>query len=157
MKILIPVDESPMSESAVQHVVRSMKPEGVDVLLVHAVEWPEHVPACFALEHGVAVPDVIGQHERKLAAGDALLGRLSKLLQMAGFTAHALVKSGHPRTVILACAEDWGADLIVMGSHTRHVIDRLLLGSVAEGVLKHARCSVEIIRERQHEAVPAIA
>jgi nucleotide-binding universal stress UspA family protein len=48
--------------------------------------------------------------------------------------------------MILDEAKTWGADLIVMGSHGRHGLDRLVMGSVAEAVASHAHCSVEVVR-----------
>lgn len=54
---------------------------------------------------------------------------------------------GEPRAMILDVAKTWGADLIVLGSHGRHGMDRLLLGSVSEAVAIHADCSVEVIRK----------
>ena len=53
---------------------------------------------------------------------------------------------GDPRVILLDEANAWGADLIVLGSHGRHGIDRLLIGSVSESVAMHAHCSVEVIR-----------
>ena len=55
--------------------------------------------------------------------------------------------SGDPRKVILDEAKDWGADLIVLGSHGYRSLERLMLGSVSESVATHAHCSVEVIRE----------
>jgi nucleotide-binding universal stress UspA family protein len=43
-------------------------------------------------------------------------------------------------------AAEWHADLIVLGSHGRHGLDRFLIGSVSEYVARHAPCSVEIVR-----------
>jgi nucleotide-binding universal stress UspA family protein len=57
-----------------------------------------------------------------------------------------LLKS--PKEVILDEASQWGADLIVVGSHGRRGIDRFLMGSVAESVASHAGCSVEVARAR---------
>ena len=56
------------------------------------------------------------------------------------------VPVGDPRSVLLDLADSWKADLIVMGSHGRHGLDRLLLGSVSEAVAMHATCSVEVVR-----------
>jgi|SRR5450432_1530850 nucleotide-binding universal stress UspA family protein len=53
---------------------------------------------------------------------------------------------GEPRAVILDTAKAWRADLIVLGSHWRRGLDRLLLGSVSESVAIHADCSVEVVR-----------
>jgi nucleotide-binding universal stress UspA family protein len=59
-----------------------------------------------------------------------------KMLTQAGLTvlAQASNPSGDPRSVILDTAKTWQADLIVLGSHGRHGLDRLLMGSVAESV-----------------------
>ena len=48
--------------------------------------------------------------------------------------------------VILEDAKSWGAGLIVLGSHGRHGLERILLGSVAEAVAAHAHCSVQVVR-----------
>jgi nucleotide-binding universal stress UspA family protein len=53
---------------------------------------------------------------------------------------------GDARMLILDEAKEWKADLIVLGSHGRRGLDRLLMGSVAESVAVHAHCSVEVIR-----------
>ena len=58
------------------------------------------------------------------------------------------VINGSPRKVILNEAEEFGADLIVVGSHGRGAIERFLLGSVSQAVALHAKCSVEIVRNR---------
>ena len=50
------------------------------------------------------------------------------------------------KTIIIDEAARLGADLIVLGSHGRHGVDRFLLGSVSEAVAMHAPCSVEVIR-----------
>jgi nucleotide-binding universal stress UspA family protein len=54
--------------------------------------------------------------------------------------------SGDPRSVILDTAKTWQADLIALGSHGRHGLDRFLMGSVAESVAVHAHCSVVVVR-----------
>jgi nucleotide-binding universal stress UspA family protein len=57
-----------------------------------------------------------------------------------------LVPLGTPQRMILEEAERWDADLIMLGSHGRHGIERLLIGSVSEAVALHAECSVEVVR-----------
>ena len=57
---------------------------------------------------------------------------------------------GEPRSVILETAKEWGADLIVVGSHGRRGLDRFLLGSVSEAVAIHAPCSVRVVRANQY-------
>jgi len=58
-----------------------------------------------------------------------------------------LVREGSPGAEIRAAAAEWGADLIVLGTHGRGGIKRLLLGSTAESVLRHAPCPVLVVPE----------
>jgi nucleotide-binding universal stress UspA family protein len=55
--------------------------------------------------------------------------------------------------VILDEAEKWKADLIVVGSHGYPAWERLLLGSVSQAVVSHAKCSVEVVRVRTAESL----
>ena len=69
-------------------------------------------------------------------------------MHAAGFTLSSSEATpiGDPRAFILDAAKTWAADLIVLGSHGRHGLERFLLGSVSEAVAVHAHCSVEIVR-----------
>ena len=78
--------------------------------------------------------------------GHTLLAVAVERLQRAHFNAAAQLVEGGPRQAIVAMAATWPADAIVIGSHGRHGLDRLLLGSVSGGVVRHAPCSVHVIR-----------
>jgi nucleotide-binding universal stress UspA family protein len=56
--------------------------------------------------------------------------------------------NGNPKQAILEESENWGADLIVVGSHGYKGFTRFLLGSVSQAVASHAKCSVKIVRSR---------
>jgi nucleotide-binding universal stress UspA family protein len=75
-----------------------------------------------------------------------LLARAAKSLTDAGFKTETLLREGDVRETILDTAQEWKADLIVMGSHSHRGARRFLLGSVAESVVRHAPCSVEVVR-----------
>jgi nucleotide-binding universal stress UspA family protein len=77
---------------------------------------------------------------------DELLERIASELRCGGFKVDTSVEVGDIRERIIDAAQEWGADLIVVGSHGRSGIPRFLLGSVAEFVARHAECSVEIVR-----------
>ena len=57
------------------------------------------------------------------------------------------VIAGSPKRMIVDEAENWNADLIVVGSHGYPAWERLLLGSVSQAVVSHAQCSVEVVRQ----------
>jgi len=61
-------------------------------------------------------------------------------------TVDTTVRQGDPRVEIVDEAERWGADLVILGSHGRTGVKRWLMGSVAEYVVRHAPCSVEVAR-----------
>lgn len=88
-------------------------------------------------------PDVERQmmeRDRQRAAG------FTDWLREQGLHAEFRVRQGDARSGILDEAKEWHADLIVMGSHGYTGIKRWLLGSVAQAVVEHAPCSVEIVR-----------
>ncbi len=72
----------------------------------------------------------------------------TETLRKSGFAVETEVTEPRESPVhgILAAADHWQADLIVMGSHGRRGFDRLVLGSVSESVAMHAHCSVEVAR-----------
>jgi universal stress protein A len=88
---------------------------------------------------------------------DELAREMTVQLQASGFTAEADRRDGDAATEILAAANASNADLIVMGTHGRTGLTRLVLGSVARNVLQHAKCSVLVVREGSPEDAPVPA
>ena len=72
----------------------------------------------------------------------------AETIAASGLATETVVHDGDPRSVIVDEAEDWKADLIVMGSHGYTGIKKWLLGSVAQSVVSRAPCSVEVVRSR---------
>ncbi len=79
-------------------------------------------------------------------AAKSLVARAERALRSAGVNVATAIVQGDPKSIILDDAKAWGADLIVLASHGRKGLERFMLGSVSEAVLRHAHCSVEIIR-----------
>ena len=147
MRILLAVDDSECSAAAVRAVIAQFTPGHSDVLVLHADEWPKGLAPSMAFAEGpAAAQSVMSVHDERRRAAEALVAATTAQLCAAGFTATPSVRNGDPRHLIPACAEDWHADLVVLGSHGRKGLDRLILGSVSDAVARHARCSVEIVR-----------
>ena len=146
MKILLAVDGSPCSEVAVEEIGRRPWPEGSSVKVLNAFELP--LPAS---PEGWALPpnyfDELDQAVRKQAQSivDRTVEKLRTKLDQS-ITLESEFVPGPPRAVILDEAESCGADLIVLGSHGYGRWERLLLGSVSQSVVSHAKCSVEVVR-----------
>jgi nucleotide-binding universal stress UspA family protein len=144
MKILLAIDGSLCSDAAVEEVARRPWPEGSSVKVLTALDLPlPPTPEAWALP-------VNYFQEMDLALrrqGENIVDHaLEKLKSNKTFLADAAIVPGPPRTVILDEAESWGADLIVLGSHGYSGWQRFLLGSVSQGVVSHAKCSVEVVR-----------
>lgn len=142
MKILLAIDDSKFSEAATQAVILQMRPEQAEVCVLHIVEPLLLIPEFRAGElEGLKVSE---QQLRR--RGNELVALAEQLLRKAGFRVHTRVREGDHRAEIIDHAAEWGADLIVLGSHGRKGLNRFLMGSVAEFVARHANCSVQIVR-----------
>ena len=144
MKILLAVEDFGCAETVRKAVIAQFRTDGTELRLVHA---PEPFPVGLAQEIGGGdPPDFDAARARQRERVQKVFSETSEALRSAGFHVTSSVHEGDAREVILEGAEDWGADLIVVCSHRRKGLTRFLLGSVAEGVARHAHCSVEIIR-----------
>ena len=143
MKVLIAIDTSAAAQRLIAEAVARPWPANTSFCVVNAVDVTP-----FA-ELPTLIEDATRQGERLVEAG-------AKELARAGHTAVPKVVSGSPRRAVSAYAAEWGADLILVGSHGHSAIGRFLLGSVAQGILRRVPCSVEIVRTRP-ETAPAFS
>lgn len=146
MKVLLAIDGSKFSDAATQALISQINAKNADVLVLHVLEpltvsVPPEMAAGYAPEQEPALKE-------KMSEARAT----SQVLQKAGFKATSRVVVGEIRISILDAATQWGADLIVLGSHGRKGLQRFLLGSVAESVARNAQCSVLIVRTRPESA-----
>jgi len=147
MKLLLAVDESPFSQKAVQSVIDHFRPKDTQVQVVNVIE---PIGAYFSAEgfpHLTSETPIV-EHEREKQAGELVQNVCSKLGK-AGFRNSNIVLRGDARAAILDRASEWKPDLIVVGSHGLKGLNRLLMGSVSDAVVRHAACSVQIVRVRQ--------
>jgi nucleotide-binding universal stress UspA family protein len=110
-----------------------------------SVIQPYAPPATEFVLTGATVEDM---RQRQASTAEQIAGRAVDGLTPAGLTTETAVREGDPRSAIVDEAEEWEADLIVVGSHGRTGLSRWLLGSVAQAVVGHAPCSVEVVRRR---------
>ena len=147
MKILLAIDDSKFSQAAVENLMREFKPDNVEVCVLTVVESLSLATPAYTYGAGpVFAQDYTAILEKWREEAKALVARTVKTLESAGFRATSVVGEGDARNAILDQAERWRPDLILMGSHGRRGLDRFLLGSVSEGIARHARCSVQIAR-----------
>jgi nucleotide-binding universal stress UspA family protein len=137
-KILIPSDFSDGSERAVEYAELFARSFGAKILLVHAIE-----PFPYSATDSLTLVD----HSKALATiAASLLENQRKPLLKAGLEVRTRVLIGLPASEILRAAAKEKADLIVMGTHGRSGLGHLLVGSVAEKVVRMAKCPVMTVR-----------
>ena len=145
MKILIPIDGSQHSEAAVAEVAGRTWPSGTEIRILTVMH--SSVPLMPDPAFVLAATHVEQLHEQRVEAGPLLqvaADRVRKSLPTVPVTTKIL--EGLPQEAIVNDATDWGADLIVLGSHGHSPRRQGLLGSVASSVVAEAPCAVEIIR-----------
>ncbi|MGH2406214.1 MAG: universal stress protein [bacterium] len=132
MRILVPVDLSNDSAALVRYAAGiSVRAGELIILHVYAREGAE-----VALrDEGLFIDIYVGRLRSELRYLEAQAGT-------AGKKARVEVIAGDPAATIVARAHEVGADLIVMGTHGRTGVPRLLMGSVAEAVLRQTACPV---------------
>ena len=135
-KILFPTDFSTASDAALVHAENLAKQSSAELLILH-IEEPPLAYGGGELYYGLPEP-----------SSERILKMLSDVCPsdpQLSFK-HRLVM-GDPATEIVRVAEEEQAELIVLGTHGRTGLSRILMGSVAEAVVRHAPCPVLIYRQ----------
>lgn len=145
MKILVPLDRSPLAESILKHI-EQLLPHDAELALLHVVP-PQPVSLT-----GVSAVGAYVEEEARLRDLREIVPYMEALadsLRARGFTVRILIDSGNAAQVILRTAESIGADLIAMTTHGRSGLAHLLLGSVAEEVLRSSHIPVLAVKPSQ--------
>jgi nucleotide-binding universal stress UspA family protein len=146
MKILLAVDGSPCSQEVVNEIASRPWPSNSEFRIVSAFQ----IPVAPTPEAWIILPKAYDDMECAVRAQaqkvvNAGFAKLKKALgQSVDVTTQIL--PGSPASAILEEAERWNANLIVVGSHGYGAWHRLVLGSVSQAVVIHAKCSVEVVR-----------
>jgi nucleotide-binding universal stress UspA family protein len=141
-QILVPVDGSSTALLALDKAIFLAKAFGSGITVIHVIDNYPFV--------GIGADYALGQNEYLAAAttsANRALAIAAEAVQAAGLTCQQKVIEGHVlHEGILEAATSLAADLIVMGSHGRHGIEKLLLGSVTQRVLSHTTLPVLVVR-----------
>jgi nucleotide-binding universal stress UspA family protein len=133
MKILIAIDSSAASQYVVSAAATRPWPSGTVFCVVSVVD----------LRQWEGMPVLIEEKKRQ---GQLLVKGAMEALAHSGHEVLSEVHLGFPKEAIPEYANQWGAGLVMVGSHGRSALTRFLLGSVAQAVLRTSPCSVEIVR-----------
>ena len=149
-RILVSVDASQAAAAGMKEAMRLARLCGARLRLLHVVQ-DGHLPAEAAL-YRIAPGDL---SLTAAQAGAAMLERLRDDAVGEGVAVDYLLVQGDGRKVheiVNEQAQAWEAELLVLGTHGRRGIDRLLAGSVAEQVVRHAEVPVLLVRSTQDQA-----
>lgn len=155
MKILIAVDHSKDSELAALEVSNRPWPEGTVVKMIHVIDMP--FPQVTDVL-GVAAESAQQAYGEQTRHAEALLNSLAEIVRKnSGYVAEVITeiiespfRSSIEQTIVEE-AERFDADLIILGSRGHSTWKRLVMGSVSTGVVNHAPCSVEIVRQKAED------
>lgn len=142
-RVLVALDGSPSSEAVLRFLLEIAGPLDMAMVLLRVLEPVPPMPI-EGTRH-VTLQDV----EARRREAEEYLTPIAAGLRARGVDVTFQVRQGRPDEEILAVARERGADLIAMATHGRTGLGRLLFGSVAEAVLRHATVPVFLIRQPQ--------
>jgi nucleotide-binding universal stress UspA family protein len=146
MKILAAIDGSPCSSAVTDEILSRTWPKDTEVKILTAIDGT--VP--FTADSWALDLDYLDQMDQiAMRQAEAVIEQAREKLESRPDSNLKITKEvikGLATNVILSEAEQWDADLIMVGSHGYHGLKRLMLGSVSQAVASHGKCSVEIVR-----------
>lgn len=148
MKILLATDGSEYSIAATEELAARQFPSDAEVLIISVFQNTPVIASVPAPMGGLAGGWEDADTVIRTMAEEAVQNAADLLTRRnPGWYISTKVVEGSPKHAILQQADEFGADLIVVGSHGRGAVGRFLLGSVSQSVSMHAKCSVEIARK----------
>jgi nucleotide-binding universal stress UspA family protein len=139
-RALVPLDGSPLAETIIPFLIKIAGPLDMSIVLVRILEI---IPP--SVVEGARQELINASEVRRRDAKDYLAG-VAATLRARGIDVSCHVRAGRPDLEIVAAARETSADLIAMSTHGRSGLGRLLFGSVAEQVLRHAEVPVFMMR-----------
>lgn len=144
-KILAPTDLSAFSAKGVRYAFQLAKAVGAEVIVAHVLRTEEFLSHARGLEMAAPGPQentmltrLVDQHKHALGQfSEEQLANLNLDLKI-----RQIVEMGEPQSLIVNLAKNDGVDLIVMSTHGRSGLPRMMLGSVTERVIRSAPCPV---------------
>lgn len=142
-KILVATDGSKYSENAAAQAVTIAKQCGGSLVVISVVASESESPLDIVrLE---LRKDIIA--DKELKAAECSIKNVQELSEKQGVNAEGLIMSGSPYEAIVSVAKERKVDLIVVGSHGKTGLDRLIMGSVAERVIMLSPCAVLVVKK----------
>ncbi len=142
--IVVATDGSKYSAAAASEAIGLAKRNGSVLTIVSVV--PSEIATPTDINFTVSQRELIAEKEMQGAEKNAKM--VKEAAQKEGVNARAFVMSGRPAEAIIQTAQEKKADLIVLGSHGRTGVEKLLMGSVAERVIVMSPCAVLVVKAK---------
>lgn len=143
-RILVPVDGSPTSNAGLREAIDLAKGQGASLQLVHVLDY--HYLAMGGLEAGAYIDQLMASLTQ---SGKRIVKRAEELVRKAGVPVSSVLlqsPAGPAADAIVRQAKKWKPDLIVVGTHGRRGMRRMLMGSDAEQVVRNSPVPVMLVR-----------
>lgn len=141
-RIIVATDGSKFSNAAVSEAIGIAKRCGSSLFVVSVI--PSESESPFDIVHTEMHRDIISEKESKMA--ECLVKDTKELAEKEGISTQGFIYSGKPYEAIINMAKEKHADLIVVGSHGRTGLAKLLMGSVTERVIGLSECAVLVVK-----------
>jgi nucleotide-binding universal stress UspA family protein len=148
-RILLAIDGSGFSDVAVQEIAGRPWSAGTEINLLSVIELPTTTTELWALPETYYSQLEESATRQANAAIDRAVQSFNAVNREIPLTLSTEIVVGRATETIMNSAKSWDADLVVLGSHGKHGLERFLLGSVSQDVAYHARCSVEVVRRKK--------
>jgi nucleotide-binding universal stress UspA family protein len=143
-KILVPIDFSDCAKKALRYAIPLAKQHEAALTLLYVVPTNYAVGEYGGIDYATLEVEMRASGEKEFSTllGDEVRGEVP---------ATTLLRTGSPAIEIIEAAKSLPADLIVISTHGRTGLKHVMLGSIAEAVVRRAPCPVLVVREREHE------
>lgn len=149
-RILVPVDFSANSRKAVDYATAFAKQFGASLTFLHVIQVNYAYGEFGAIDFSSLEREMRSGAEKELAG---LLGAATA----AGLQAHTVVREGSPPKIIAEVAKEVRSDLLVISTHGYTGLKHVLMGSIAEHVVRYAPCPVLVVRLQEQDFIQSTA
>ena len=145
-RILVPVDFSENSRKAVTYATAFARQFGASLTFLHVVQVNYAYGELGAIDFSALEREMRSGAQKELAA-------LANSLRASGVEVETLLREGSPVKLIAEVARELHSDLLVISTHGYTGLKHVLMGSIAEHVVRYAPCPVLVVRQQEHDFV----
>ncbi|TVQ26283.1 MAG: universal stress protein [Leptolyngbya sp. DLM2.Bin15] len=151
-KILVALDRSPLSRRVFDHALTLIEPAVSQVKIIHCLNLGTYQNFGAILDTGIGLRtqtdlarSEAAEQAKASAEAASWLNSLRAEAEVQGVSADFLIETAGPGPVVCQVAQDWSADVIVVGNGGKRGIKELILGSVSQYIIHHAPCPVLVL------------